>query len=627
MRTTPDRSAEARRGPCRRRSAAAAAAAVVAVLAAGLTALGSQAAGADLAEQPSAATTFQISSFNLLGAGHTTPKGNKPKFASGPRRMGWAMRILDQGGVDVAGFQEFEKPQFTKFEALAGSDWDVFPGMKYGTAGLANSIAWRTDTWRLISASTVKVPYFHGKLRRMPLVLLSNVVTGQDAWFFNTHNPANARGPAQKWRDKAVAIEVAMVNRLRAQDPDLPVFVTGDMNDRSDFYCPMTAGTDLEAANGGANSDGLCTPPVPTRIDWIMASPQVTFTSYTAREDALVAKTTDHPVIMATASIPPLSMQGSGISRVVLLDVEGLSSRAVRKAGPTRAPTLYRMMSEGAATLNARTEAERTTMLPNFVSMLTGRRVYSAAGGHGVKADVDTGGTVAATAGQYVSSIFDLVHNFGRSTALFSSSDRMALVARSWDGAHGGVDPYGSDDGRAKISSVVSTRSDQGLVRRLDQQLTRHPKTLTVAHLSSLAAVGHERGWLRPAYFSALTQVDQQLDSVLTTISADPRLAASTLVILTADSGGVGSDSRDVTRQGNFKVPLVVWGPGVVAGADLYGLNPAYADPGALQVGYTGPQPIRNATVANLVTAVLGLPRIPGSQLNPAQDFNIFVGP
>ena len=89
----------------------------------------------------------------------------------------------------------------------------------------------------------------------------------------------------------------------------------------------------------------------------------------------LVNKTTDHPVILATASVPPMAMQESGISRVVVLDVEGLSSRAIRRAGAARAPHLYRMLAEGASTLNARTAVERTTMLPNLVGMLTGRRV------------------------------------------------------------------------------------------------------------------------------------------------------------------------------------------------------------------------------------------------------------
>jgi hypothetical protein len=36
-----------------------------------------------------------------------------------------------------------------------------------------------------------------------------------------------------------------------------------------------------------------------------MGTHEVTFSDYLARDDALVDRTTDHPVLMATASIPP----------------------------------------------------------------------------------------------------------------------------------------------------------------------------------------------------------------------------------------------------------------------------------------------------------------------------------
>ena len=72
------------------------------------------------------------------------------------------------------------------------------PGPSSTNPRCPNSIAWRKANWSLVSATTVKIPYFDGKMLRKPLVLLRNVQTGQLAYFFNTHNPANARGPAQE---------------------------------------------------------------------------------------------------------------------------------------------------------------------------------------------------------------------------------------------------------------------------------------------------------------------------------------------------------------------------------------------------------------------------------------------
>lgn len=580
-----------------------------------------------LEEQPPAATTFQISSFNLLGSGHTAPGGNHPGWASGVTRMNWAVQLLNEGGVDLVGFQEMESPQYKKFMELEGSNFAIFPGNRIGNLPMANSIAWRLDTWALVRASTIEVPYFHGNMIRKPVVLLQNVHTGQQAYFFNTHNPASTRGPAQEWRNKAVAIEVALANRLREASPDIPVFFTGDMNDREKFFCPVTAGSELLAANGGTNSDGVCTPPVPTKIDWIMGTPEVAFTAYTARDDKLVNKTTDHPVILATANIPPAAVEQSEINRVLVLEVEGLRSGAVRRAGEEGAPNLFRLMGEGASTLNARTEVERTTLLPNVVGMLTGRRVTAAQGGHGISTNNDNGGTVESAAGRYTSSVYDLVHNFGLSTALLSSNPKTALVARSWDSSHGGADPYGLDNGTAKISRSIQTADDHQLVERLVGMLTHSPKTFTLAQISLLADSGRRDGWMRPEYFTTLTEVDSMIGQVLDSIDSDPALKDHALVLLTASGGGRGHDNQDASHRANFTIPFIAWGPGVVAGADLYAINPAYIDPGTAQVGYHGVQPIRNGDVANLVTAVLGLPALPGSILNAEQDLNILVGP
>ena len=614
-----------------RRKALVTGAVALALLAAPLSLAGvSQAAGDGanaLKEQPPGATAFRLSSFNLLGAGHTAPGGDRKGWASGSTRMKWATQIIDQNSIDVVGFQEMQQPQFDKFKEIDGSTFGIFPGDKLTTAAMANSIAWRKDQFTLLRSETIQIPYFDGNLIRMPYVLLQNRATGQQAWFFNSHNPADAHGPAQKWRDQAVKKEIDLVNGLREQYPDTPVFVTGDMNDREPFFCPVVANTDLESANGGTSDADGCTLTTPSHVDWVMGTSDVNFTGYTDLHDALVQKTTDHFVIMGDANIPPPSVQQSPITRVVQLSVEGLRPSAIRKAGVAGTPTIHRLMSEGASTLNARTEVERTTTLPNTIGMLTGRRVNATQGGHGVTADRDTGSTVQAAAGHYVSSVFDIVHNFGRSTAVLSSQPRMALVDRSWDDTNGGTDPYGVDDGRDKINQFVATTDDRDLVDRLTTMLAKSPKTFTYAQLTMLDDAGRASGYASPAYRTTLTQVDAMLGRVMSTIAASPTLDGHTLVILTAGAGGRGTSNVDRTVRGNYTVPLIAWGPDVVAGADLYDLNPAFQDPGKLQPSYGATQPIRNGVTANLVTAALRLPRIPGSAMNADQSFNLFVGP
>ncbi len=622
----------ARRSPRRSRGLALATSALaLALLATPLSLLApSQAAESgpqSLKKQPAGATIFRLSSFNLLGAGHTD-SGARKGWASGSTRMKWAVQILQDHSFSVVGFQEMQRPQYDRFHELAGAEFGIFPGNTMTTAAMANSIAWRRDTWNLLRTETIQIPYFDGNLIRMPYVLLQNRQTGQQAWFFNTHNPADAHGPAQKWRNKAVAKEIDLVNGLRQEYPGVPVFVTGDMNDREKFFCPMTSSTELLAANGGSTADGTCTMPVPSRVDWVLGTSDMSFTGYTALHDALVQKTTDHFVIYADANVPPPAVQESPVDRVLVLSVEGLRPSAIRRAGEAGTPVLHRLMSEGASTLNARTEVERTTTLPNVVGMLTGRRVNAARGGHGVRADQDTGETVQVAAGHYVSSAFDIVHNFGLKTALFSSRPETALVNRSWDDVNGGTDPYGLDDGRDKINQFVRGTDDHQLVDRLTAKLARSPKELTVAQLSLLDDVGKANGYASRTYRSTLTEVDAMVGQVIDTVTSSPTLAGHTLVLLTAGAGGRGHSNEDRTVRGNYTIPFIAWGPDVVAGADLYALNPAYQDPGTRRPGYgAAAQPIRNGVVANLVTTALRLPRIPGSSMNADQSFNVFVGP
>src|SRR4051794_24570135 len=79
----------------------------------------------------------------------------------------------------------------------------------------------------------------------------------------------------------------------------------------------------------------------------------------------------------------------SGATRVLAISVDGLNTEAIRRLGATGAPTFHRLLTEGAATLNARTELEQNVTLPNHTGMMTSRRVDRRHGGHGVTWDDD----------------------------------------------------------------------------------------------------------------------------------------------------------------------------------------------------------------------------------------------
>lgn len=283
-------------------------------------------------------------------------------------------------------------------------------------------------------------------------------------------------------------------------------------------------------------------------------------------------------------------------------------SGALRRLGPEGAPHLHRLLAEGVSTLNARTEVEQTKTLPNHTSMVTGRRIEAAHDGHGVTWNTHRPGTTVQKAARHeVASIFSVVHAAGAESALFAAKTKFSHFKRSW--------PAGID------RLTIEEERDGAVVRAARDDLLQHDREFTFLHLGGADAAGHDDGFMTPAYLSALRRVDARIGKLLQAIDSHPSLD-DLVVVLTSDHGGSGEDHFDPDKRFNYRVPFVVWGPGIAPG-DLYDLNPAYADPDRERVGYSGPQPIRNGDVANLVTDLLDLPPVPGSEFNRPADLDV----
>ncbi len=189
-------------------------------------------------------------------------------------------------------------------------------------------------------------------------------------------------------------------------------------------------------------------------------------------------------------------------------------------------------------------------------------------------------------------------------TGLFTSKEKFALFDRSWPV----IDRYAVDlDNPDLVDLVVADLADQ-------------QRTFTFLHLSAPDVAGHAHGWMSPSYLDAVREVDRLLGELLDAVDhAGPSIA----VVLTADHGGQGPGHGDATVPADYTVPFFVRAPGVPGGTDLYDLNPQLRDPGTARPSYDGPQPVRNGDLANLVTDLLGLPAVPGSTLDAAQDLEV----
>jgi endonuclease/exonuclease/phosphatase family metal-dependent hydrolase len=164
-------------------------------------------------------------------------------------------------------------------------------------------VVWRKDRFEAVKTDSRSYPYFGGKHRNYPLVLLRDKESGTQFWVTSYHNPANTRkfGNQVRWKRQALAMEIPEVrNHLRTTGQ--PMIVAGDMNDRQEFFCPFARGTDMHSASGGSSTAAGCSVPV-RWIDWIMGSTKVAFSNYRQDDGGLVDRTSDHPLVLADVRV------------------------------------------------------------------------------------------------------------------------------------------------------------------------------------------------------------------------------------------------------------------------------------------------------------------------------------
>ena len=241
---------------------------------------------------------FLIASYNVLGASHTA---RSKKYATGNTRLGRSMTMLNGRKIDVVGTQEFQESQYDYWVARGFNKtwgsyyWDP-AGKKRDTE---NAIIWRKSTIDFVSGETFDIPYFNGNIRHVPAVLLREKSSGRTFYVMNVHNPANVRGPAAKYRARAIAIEKQKIIDLRATGR--PVFLTGDFNDRQAAFCPLTK--DKLSISPNSIPSMTCAYPGENTIDWIFAAGQVRFSYYLRNKYPQTVRLSDHPLVTARAHL------------------------------------------------------------------------------------------------------------------------------------------------------------------------------------------------------------------------------------------------------------------------------------------------------------------------------------
>jgi hypothetical protein len=329
-------------------------------------------------------------------------------------------------------------------------------------------------------------------------------------------------------------------------------------------------------------------------------------------------------------SVVDLSFQYDGGTQpkphAILVSVDGLGAYYIRQQlGQGKLPNFAALARAGASTLNARADYEYTLTLPNHTSMITGRPVSAdddlpntTYHGWTINSDVDYFTTLHNSGNpnlHYIASVFDVAHDHGLSTCLYSGKTKFMLFANSYNAVNGAPDTEGEDNGRGKLDRVVITENRTDLL--IDTalgDLAGGACDVAFIHIADMDWVGHDQGWGSDAWLSTLDTVDEWIGRIARFADAQETSEPYALVV-TADHGGVDYDHSDATLPIDYAIPFYIISRDVPPDTNLYALTgPKRADPGAARPRYSAPlQPVRNADAANVVTALLGLPPVPGS--------------
>ncbi len=244
---------------------------------------------------PGDSFSFQIGTLNVLGSQH---RGN------GTGRAAMLAGAITGRGVDVVGLQEVQRDQLAVLRSrLPG--YTIWPGEGLGNQGIRLQIAFRNDLFELVGSGSILTTFDYQR-RPIPWVRLRYRPTGAEFHVIDVHNsPRNQEAD----RDAATGAEIGLINSLRSSGT--PVFVVGDMNEHTEFFCRVSAATGLIGSNGASTAGGGCSPGAgPIKIDWVMGGGGVSFSGHAVDYAPPIRTATDHAFVHATTTVTPLVVPG-----------------------------------------------------------------------------------------------------------------------------------------------------------------------------------------------------------------------------------------------------------------------------------------------------------------------------
>jgi arylsulfatase A-like enzyme len=221
---------------------------------------------------------------------------------------------------------------------------------------------------------------------------------------------------------------------------------------------------------------------------------------------------------------------------VVIVSFDGMRPDGMAQAN---APTLRRMVAEGANALAAETVGDSST-LPSHSSMLTGVEVRE----HGMTFDDfrPHRGFIR------VPTVLYRAHDAGFATAMFVAKSKLRHIA-----VPGSLDVW----------SLPSWRCDR-VASAAAEYLARSPAGITFIHFGEPDGAGHRHRWMSAEYLEAIARSDACLATVMAALEARAD-RHRVLVMISADHGGHGRRHGSHDPQ-DLHIPWIAWGARVQRG-------------------------------------------------------------
>lgn len=232
------------------------------------------------------------------------------------------------------------------------------------------------------------------------------------------------------------------------------------------------------------------------------------------------------------------------ITHVVIISVDGMRPDLMLRANM---PNVRKLMAEGSYSMWAQT-TEVSITLPSHTSMLTGVTPEV----HGMTFNDD--GPEEAVHPK-VSSVFDIAHTAGLTTAMATGKSKLALIALPSSLDWNAAPKRGKGASDAQVANLAA-----GI-------LVEHKPDLLFVHFGDNDGKGHSIGWGSPEQMKVLDRVDVCIGKVMDA-RHEAGLDDSTIIILSADHGG-----RQKWHGANDPrarhIPWIISGPGLHKDLDL----------------------------------------------------------